>query len=139
MDAPSEIPSPFYRVSLKALVFDGERRLLLAQEPDGFWELPGGGWEHGETLEACVRRELREELGGELRSLDVATLHPCTGPGRGYRRLKLVLRAELADGALAPGEEIEALRWVTRAEFPAMAMRDGDDTMRTHILSVWPA
>jgi ADP-ribose pyrophosphatase YjhB (NUDIX family) len=55
-------PSPFYRVSVKALVFDRDGRLLVVQEPDGLWEVPGGGWEHGESFEECLARELAEEI-----------------------------------------------------------------------------
>jgi hypothetical protein len=54
--------SPFYRVSVKALVFDRDGRLLVVQEPDGLWEVPGGGWEHGESFEKCLARELAEEI-----------------------------------------------------------------------------
>ncbi len=132
------LPSPFYRVSVKALVHDAHGRLLVVQEPDGYWELPGGGWEHGETLEACLARELAEELGAELRGVDLTTVHPCVGPGRGYQRLKLAVRAEISDREPVAGNEIRALGWITRDELPGLAMRPGDDAMRAHILATWP-
>lgn len=53
-----------------------EGRLLLAQRyPDdplgGLWEFPGGKRHPGEAFEACLRRELAEELGIEV---DVGSL-----------------------------------------------------------------
>ena len=80
--------SPFYRVSVKALVFDADDRLLVVQEPAAHWELPGGGWEHGETLEQCLARELHEELDAHLDSVDLSTQRAWVGPGASGRYLK---------------------------------------------------
>ncbi|OYU38093.1 MAG: 8-oxo-dGTP diphosphatase MutT [Pseudorhodobacter sp. PARRP1] len=54
-------------VSAVALI-DPEGRVLLAQRPEGkslagLWEFPGGKVEPGETPEAALIRELKEELG----------------------------------------------------------------------------
>jgi 8-oxo-dGTP pyrophosphatase MutT (NUDIX family) len=136
----SEVPTPFYRVSVKALVFDSGGRLLVVQEPAGHWELPGGGWEHGETLEQCLARELQEELGARLRSVDATTQRAWTSPGarRRYHRLKLTVHATLDSPAITPGEEILAARWVTAPEFAALRMAAGDESLREHILAAWP-
>ena len=59
-------PSPQFPVSIKGVVFIGERVVLLKNEREE-WELPGGRLEAGESPPACVVREIREEL-----TIDVA-------------------------------------------------------------------
>ena len=62
----SKYPSTFYRVSLKAVIRDEQGRVLVNKEGNSdTWNLPGGGWDHGETEHEALARELREELGYE--------------------------------------------------------------------------
>lgn len=55
------IPSCFYRLSVKALVHEGERFLLVKEEND-LWELPWWWVEFGEDLRECLKREIQEEM-----------------------------------------------------------------------------
>ncbi|MBL0317931.1 MAG: (deoxy)nucleoside triphosphate pyrophosphohydrolase [Alphaproteobacteria bacterium] len=59
-------------------LLDKDNRVLLAQRPEGkqmagLWEFAGGKLEPGETPEACIIRELKEEL-------DVDTSASCLSP-----------------------------------------------------------
>lgn len=53
-----------------ALIVREGRYLITQRRADihlgGLWEFPGGKREPGESLEDCLRRELREELGIEI-------------------------------------------------------------------------
>lgn len=64
-------------VAAGALI-DRDGRVLVAQRPPGdalagLWEFPGGKLREGETPEAALIRELKEEL-------DIETDHSCLAP-----------------------------------------------------------
>jgi 8-oxo-dGTP diphosphatase len=91
-----------------AIVRDGAVLLIRHREHAsgrGYWLLPGGGMEPGETAEACVTREMLEETGLIVRVerllLDVAS------DGRYYDRAHTYLCTPV-DGEAAPGYEPEA-------------------------------
>ncbi len=101
-----------------AVMSDG--RLLLAQrayppELAGLWELPGGKVEAGETLDAALIRELREEL-----RVDVATEGALSVVVRPRDGLELIaVRARILIGEPMAVEH-EALRWVDADELIAL-------------------
>ena len=49
------LPSPFYRVAAKAIIFDDQQRMLMVFTDDGNPEVPGGGWEHDESFEDMLK------------------------------------------------------------------------------------
>lgn len=79
---------------------------------EGLWEFPGGKCDAGETLEACLARELREELavGASIGTEVLATRHDYDD-----RRVELhFIRCEIS-GEPAP-QLGQAMRWVAREE-----------------------
>ncbi len=90
--APPAPPKPILLVVACALL-DTEGRILLAQRPEGksmagLWEFPGGKLDEGETPEAALIRELREELGIETQE---ACLSPLFFASHSYPKFHLLM------------------------------------------------
>src|SRR5215211_199801 len=98
------------RVIAAAIVRDG-RLLLVSKQaaPDVFY-LPGGKPDGGEPAEACLRRELREELGVGARDLSLLAEVRSAAALEPADLHMAVYRASL-DGAPRASAEIAALRW----------------------------
>ncbi len=53
-----------FRVTLKALIVNDKGEILVVKEVGrGWWDLPGGGMEHEESVKEAFARELYEEVG----------------------------------------------------------------------------
>lgn len=64
MEQLSKYPTTFYRISLKAIIRNEKGEILVNRERGhDNWSLPGGGWDHGESVTECLQRELFEEVG----------------------------------------------------------------------------
>lgn len=68
----SESRAPLPRKAIGvAVIWNEQGQILIDRRPQngllgGLWEFPGGKIEPGETIEACIQREIKEELGIEI-------------------------------------------------------------------------
>ena len=64
-----DIPNCFYRISIKALIYDEQKRFLLIKENNWLRELPGGGLDFWESPQRWISREIQEEMWLEVTSV----------------------------------------------------------------------
>lgn len=110
-------------VRYQAAVVDAGRLLLLRCVPhgeEGFWILPGGGREAGETETACVAREVREEAGVEVEVGPLLYEVPADPPDGTYTRWRTYL-CRITAGEPVPGggegwADLTAVRWLPLAQ-----------------------
>ena len=108
-----------------AALIDPDNRVLLARRPPGkpmagLWEFPGGKVHEGETPEAALVRELREELGIDI---TVACLAPFTFASHLYPDFHLLMPLYLCRkwrGTVTPleGQELTWVRAARLSDFP---------------------
>jgi 8-oxo-dGTP diphosphatase len=110
-------------VSVGAVVVDGDRVLLVkrGQEPlKGRWSLPGGVVEAGETLDAALVREVREETGLNVRVGPVIeVLDRISRDTAGRVEFHYVIIDYLSHsigGSLVCGTDADDARWVERGD-----------------------
>lgn len=94
--------------------------LLLTQRPPGGplglqWEFPGGKIEPGESVEAALAREIREELGVEARTGDVLLVHRHRY-AHGLEVELTFVACTLDSEAFTPSAAVHAWRWVKPAD-----------------------
>ena len=113
-----------------AALVDSAGRVLIAQRPaykslGGLWEFPGGKVEPGESPEAALRRELKEEL-----DIDVAleAFQPLAFASHAYEDFHLLMPLYLVRAWSGEPRPIEAqaLAWEHPAAFGAYPMPPAD-------------
>jgi 8-oxo-dGTP diphosphatase len=119
-------------VGVGAILFRRDR-ILMAQRGKpplkGWWSLPGGALELGESLEDAVCREVLEETGLVVEPVKLfevfeRIIRDETGaPEYHYVLIDYVCRVK--GGTLFPGDDVCAVDWVRRRDLASLPITEG--------------
>jgi 8-oxo-dGTP diphosphatase len=108
------------RVVVAAVIERSDRRILIGQRRSQDtsplkWEFPGGKIEEGETPEAALARELREELSVTLeKCVELGRVHHTYATPPGELEVRFYA-ASIREGEIKPNE-FEQVTWVLPKE-----------------------
>lgn len=115
--ADTHSPAPRPQLAVSAAIFRDSRLLLVrrAVEPArGFYSLPGGRVEFGETLTQAVAREVREETALAIDVVGLAAFRevlPDASRGQNGHYVILSFAARWTAGEVQLNEELDDAQW----------------------------
>ena len=144
-DCPNTIADEPMRFGLspRVLIRDATGRALLLRRTDnaghwpGFWELPGGKPEPGESFDRAAVREAKEETGLDVRLIDVVGTDRDDQdyPDGTLRIIYLVLSAGIVSGELSLSDEHDAACWAGSGDLTAMRVIDAHKRVLQAVLT----
>ena len=121
-------------------LIDADGRVLLAQRPQGksmagLWEFPGGKVESGERPEQSLIRELKEELGIDVKE---ECLAPLTFASHLYPDFHLLMPLYVCRRweGIVEAREAQRLKWVRPAELQNYPMPPADEPLISHLMTL---
>lgn len=130
--ALNAIVSSLFRVSAKLFVVQ-DGKLLVVREDQGWYGLPGGGIDHGESIIEGLTREISEEIGQEIDMTAVNSLPSIiesTAVFNGIPRLTLVYEQTPTAPKFDPHRMELDYKWVDLSEFTALSLAPNIAPMR---------
>jgi 8-oxo-dGTP pyrophosphatase MutT (NUDIX family) len=114
------------RPGASAAIFDAAGRLLLQRRSDnGYWGLPGGGMDLGESVAQTVVREVREETGYEVEVVRLIGVYSDPAhsvinypDGNRVQSIVCLFECRVVGGAPALSDETTALEWFSLDALP---------------------
>lgn len=127
MAAPEPVAPPV--VTVGALVLDAAGRGLLVRTHKwhGRWGVPGGKIARGETAEAALKRELREETGLDVDEVRFVAVYEAIDSPEFFKPAHMILlnytaRTAGEAPAVALCDEAQEYRWASREEALALPL-----------------
>ena len=119
-------------VGVGAIIFR-RGRILMAQrgkQPlEGWWSLPGGALELGESLEDAVCREVLEETGLVVKPVKLFEVFERiirdTAGAPEYHYVLIDYVCRVTGGELRAGDDVSHVEWVRRGDLPDLQITEG--------------
>lgn len=134
----NDIDDCLYRVAVRVLIVQDDKVLLVKEASDDWWAFPGGGVDHGETVESSLVREVEEELGvpaAEVSS-DFQIVHYNIGNVvNAVPRMNLYFKASVPEKLLEQTAHVAEWKWFTKKEFMQQDLHPSyDKTMLVDVI-----
>ncbi len=116
----NDIDDCLYRVAVRVLVVHDDKVLLVKESDGDWWALPGGGVDHGESVEMTLVREVEEELGvpaSEVSSDFQIVYYNIGNVVDAVPRMNLYFKTTVPPASLGRTDHISEWKWFTKDEF----------------------
>lgn len=115
-------PTP--KIDTRAVICQ-QNKLLLVQERDGLWSLPGGWCDIDQSIKTNIIKEVQEEAGLQVIPQRILAIHERNRhnvPRYAYNILKFFVQCELLGGQFQPNSETVGYDFFSLEQLPALAL-----------------
>ena len=112
------------KVDIRAVVFKDDKILMVRENTDGNWALPGGWADIGHTPSEVAVKEVKEESGFTVQPIRVIAVidkkcHP--HPPSAFHVYKIFIQCEIIGGQPAIGIETSEVKFFAENELPPLS------------------
>lgn len=128
-------------VGVGAVIFNEDREVLLVQRrgsPEaGYWTIPGGSVDFGETCEDAIRRETFEEVGliVEVDSFITVVDHITPADGTHWVSIEYLVRVLGGSASNRSQSESSDIGWFGLGELPAMLSQPSREAIEAYLVN----